>query len=173
MTDATPMMMPSMVRKLRKPVRANARQRRAQALLDRVHDPWKLPPRSAATLTAEALHHATSATGVGLRRIFDDPPVVQSHDAPAMTGDPGIVRDDDDRLAFGMQLAEQRHDFGGRAAVEIAGRLVGQQQLRSTHQRARDGHALPLAAGQLIRFVQQAIAEPDARQGVDRARCSA
>jgi hypothetical protein len=33
--------------------------------------------------------------------------------------------------------------------VEVAGRLVGQQQRGPVHQRARDGHALLLAAGEL------------------------
>ena len=79
---------------------------------------------------------------------------------------PGIVRDDDERLSIGMQIPNNAMISRGRAAVEIAGRLVGQQQLRSPNQRTSDGDALALAARKLIGFVLQAIAQADARQGV-------
>ena len=65
--------------------------------------------------------------------------------------------------------------------VEIAGRLVGEQQARRVDQRARDGDALLLAAGELARRVALAIAEADefqrsarplaARRAADRPRC--
>jgi hypothetical protein len=46
-------------------------------------------------------------------------------------------------------------------AVERAGRLVGQHQLRIVDQRAGDGHALLLAAGKLRRMVVHALGQAD------------
>jgi hypothetical protein len=38
------------------------------------------------------------------------------------------VGDDDDRLAFGVQRGEQAEDLLAGPAIEVAGRLVGQEQ---------------------------------------------
>ena len=48
-----------------------------------------------------------------------------------------------------------------RRGVEVAGRLVGEQQRRLGHQRARDRDALLLAARELGRRVLRAVGEPD------------
>ena len=68
-------------------------------------------------------------------------------------GDVGFVRDQDDGVAGLVQAGEQRHDLGAGLRVEVAGRLVGEQDRRVVHERARDGHALALAARQLVRPV--------------------
>ena len=52
--------------------------------------------------------------------------------------------------------------------VEVAGRLVGEEQRRLVHQRAGDGDALLLAAGELARQVVLAVGQADGgerRQG--------
>ena len=59
-----------------------------------------------------------------------------------------------------MQLAEQAHDVAARRRIEVAGRLVGQQDARLGDERARHRDALPLAAGHLARPVIHALAEP-------------
>ena len=46
---------------------------------------------------------------------------------------------------------QQVHDLGAGGAVEIAGRLVGKDELRAGRERAGDGDALLLAAGELRR----------------------
>src|SRR3954470_17941029 len=51
---------------------------------------------------------------------------------------------------------EYFHDSGGIVAVEVAGRLVGQEQSRRVDQGASDGDALLLAARQLARQVREA-----------------
>jgi len=51
----------------------------------------------------------------------------------------------------------------------VAGRLVGQQHARAVHQRARDSHALLLAAGELARVVIQPGAQAHALQQRTRA----
>ena len=61
-------------------------------------------------------------------------------------------------------LLEQLHDLHRGLRVQRAGRLVGQQDLRVVHQRPRDGHALHLAAGHLIRLLAQLVAQSDALQ---------
>ena len=48
-----------------------------------------------------------------------------------------------------LSLPEQVHHLAAGARVEIARRLVGQQDRRLVGQRAGDGHALLLAAGEL------------------------
>src|SRR5688500_10572246 len=69
--------------------------------------------------------------------------------------------DDDDGVAFGGQLVQQRHHLAAALRVERAGRLVGEDDLAAVHERARDGHALLLAAGELARPVAEALAEPE------------
>ena len=49
-----------------------------------------------------------------------------------------------------VQLVEQREDLVAGAAVEVAGRLVGEQDRRAVDQRPGDGDALLLAAGELV-----------------------
>ena len=53
------------------------------------------------------------------------------------------------------------------ARVEVAGGLVGEEHGGPGDERAGDGHALLLAAGELGGLVRQAVAEPD---GVDELR---
>ena len=56
--------------------------------------------------------------------------------------------------------AKRQHLVGG-VLVEIAGRLVGEQQQRLWRQRAADRDALLLPAGQLLRIAPREIAEPE------------
>ena len=57
--------------------------------------------------------------------------------------------DDDDGHAFVVDLPENVEDIGFGIFVEVAGRLVRQDELRLVHERARQGHAPLLAAGKL------------------------
>ena len=75
-------------------------------------------------------------------------------------GHVGIVGDEQDRPAAGMQVAQDGHHLGTAGAVEVAGRLVGQEQGRLGDQGAGDGDALLLPAGQLGRLVGQPVGEP-------------
>ena len=59
---------------------------------------------------------------------------------------------------------QQAHDLPPGLQVELAGRLVGDQQLRAPGQRPGDRDALLLAAGQLVRAVRGVLGEPDDRQ---------
>ena len=57
----------------------------------------------------------------------------------------------------------------GRAAVEGAGRLVGEQEARVVHERPRDGDALLLAARQLHGAMVGAVREADAAERLQGA----
>ena len=58
----------------------------------------------------------------------------------------------------------RREDLGSRRRVEVPRRLVGQDHLGAVHERAGDGDALLLAAGQLRGQVVPPRAEPDGVQ---------
>ena len=65
-----------------------------------------------------------------------------------------VVGDHDDRLAvLAVERLQQVQDLVARLAVEVAGRLVAQQQGRVGDDRAGDADALLLAAGELPRVV--------------------
>ncbi len=76
-------------------------------------------------------------------------------------GDLGIVGDQHQRGAVGGQLVQQLDHLGAGLGVEVAGRLVGEDDQRPLGQRAGDRHALALAAGQLRWPVGEPVAEPD------------
>ncbi len=70
-----------------------------------------------------------------------------------------FVRHQHDGLARVVELVKQPHDLVARRRVEVARRLVGEQNARSIHQRARDGDALALATRQLVGPVVHAVGQ--------------
>ena len=84
--------------------------------------------------------------------------VAHVDDAPRGAREILVVRDDDDRRPIGVQPLEQRDHLRAGVRVELARRLVGEQERRAVRQRARDRDALLLAAGQLRR--PMALASP-------------
>ena len=91
-----------------------------------------------------------------------------------VAGEREVVRDEHDRRPrFAVERLEQLDDARAGVAVEIAGRLVGEEDARRVGERARDGDALLLAAGELRREVIEPVAEPDAREQLARARAGA
>ena len=76
--------------------------------------------------------------------------LVQMHRARRAGRGVRIVRDHDDGLAvLAVERLEQAEDFVAGLAVEIAGRLVAEQQRRIGDDGARDADALLFAAGKL------------------------
>ena len=61
-----------------------------------------------------------------------------------------------------VELPEEREDLLAGLRVEVAGRLVGDQQGAAVDQRPGDRHALLLAAGELRRLVVEPVAQADA-----------
>ncbi len=71
--------------------------------------------------------------------------------------------------AFGpVEFAEEGHDVPAGARVQVAGRLVAEQDRRLVDQRPRDGDALLLAAGELVRPVVRAVGQADAAEQLER-----
>ena len=90
--------------------------------------------------------------------------------APGAIGGVRIVRDHHDGLAVvAVERLQQIENLVAGLAIEIAGRLVAQQQRRVGDDGAGDADALLLAAGQLPRVVLRAIGEADDLQRDRRA----
>ncbi len=82
------------------------------------------------------------------------------------------MRRDDERGARGARfLEEERGDLALEGRVEVAGRLVGEDEVGPRHERAGDRDALALAVRELVDRAALLAAEPDARE--ERARAVA
>src|SRR5262245_2033143 len=88
-----------------------------------------------------------------------DEAVTKHDDETRMRCDVRFVRDHYHRLTRVRETLEDAHDLFGRLRVEVTRRLVGEQHGRIVHQGARDGDALTLAAGKLVRTVVHAVLE--------------
>ena len=103
------------------------------------------------------------AVGDGHR--VDDATVGEEQHAVGVGGGDRVVGDHHDGLGEAVDgVAHEAEDLGAGAAVEVAGRLVGEDQLGLVGERAGDGDALLLAAGQFARSVLEPVGQPD---GVD------
>jgi hypothetical protein len=83
-----------------------------------------------------------------------DQPIADAHHALAILGRLRVVRDEDDGDApLLVQPLKEFHDLDAGLGVQVAGRLVGQDHRRPVDQRAGDGDALLLAAGEFVGLV--------------------
>ncbi len=101
-----------------------------------------------------------------------DQTVADHHGALGSGGHIGLVGDEHDRPAAGVQLVEQREHVGARRGVEVAGGLVGQDQGRVGDERTGNGDALLLAAGELAGSMVDAVRQPDPGERFQRATFS-
>ena len=98
---------------------------------------------------------------VRVRVVLDDRPsrmrMMRSRRPPTR-----VVGDDDGGLAaLPVEAPQERKHLGRARRVEVAGRLVGEEQGRLVHQRPREGDALLLAAGELHRPMVRALGQAD------------
>ena len=77
----------------------------------------------------------------------------------------GVVGGEADGGAVGVQLAEHLHQRVAALRIEVARRLVGEQDRRASGDRARDGDELLVTAGQLSGPLLRSRGESDAVQG--------
>ena len=101
-----------------------------------------------------------------------DPSVPDGEAARRARTDVRVVRDDDERVAGLVHAVEERKHLLARAGVEVAGGLVGEQQGRAVHERARDRDPLALAAGDLVREVIGPLREAHAPERLEGALAS-
>ena len=69
-----------------------------------------------------------------------------------------------------VDLLEEAEDVDRELRIEVAGGLVGEDERRLADDRARDGHALLLAAGEHARGIAAAPGEADALERLADAR---
>src|SRR5207248_730078 len=110
-----------------------------------------------------------AAKKMRMRLSFDHQTFVQPKTPRHALGETGVVRDDDGGDSESLiQLAEKRVDSFAGGLVEVAGRLVGEQQARLQNQRPGQCDPLLLAARELAGLVIEAVAEPDDLQHLAR-----
>ena len=103
--------------------------------------------------------------------VAHDTAVAERDDAVGMRGQRGIVRHEHERAAERpVERDEQLDDLLARGGVQVAGRLVGQEQARLAADGARDGHALLLASRELDRVVIHTVAQADFLEQIASAR---
>ena len=97
----------------------------------------------------------------GREVVAGDDAVADGDDAVGVFGDVGLVGDEDDGVAVGVELVEEGHDLVAGLGVEVSGGLVGEDDGGAVDEGAGDGDALALAAGELVGLVHHAGAEVD------------
>jgi hypothetical protein len=107
----------------------------------------------------------------GREFIRRQPAVHQRHHAVGAGGELRVVGDGDHRgVAVVDQLAQDGAHVLAAGAVEVAGRLVGQDQQRPVGQRTGDGHALALPAADLVRLLVRVAGQAEPFEQLQRAR---
>ena len=134
------------------------------ALRRRPADTTSRGSRSEISITAPA-HSIGRRVSSGF---VDDAAVEEVNVAIGVAGVARIVRDHADGRAALMQLVQQVHHRLAALRIEVAGRLVGEQNDRLAGDGARDGDALLLSAGQLTGQMLRAMRHADALERVGR-----
>ena len=98
----------------------------------------------------------------GAAILHDDALVHEQHVVGHLTGELHLVRDDDHGGVARGERANDVEHLAGQLGIERAGRLVEAEDVRIERQRPRNGDALLLAAGELMRIVVHARFQPDA-----------
>ena len=106
--------------------------------------------------------------------LLADAPVADVHDAVGDLRRARVVADDERRHALlARELGQELVDGGGARLVELAGRLVGDQQPRPVRERGAERDPLLLAAGELARVARlRGRAGRPARAARARARAA-
>src|ERR1035441_6012428 len=176
---ATPMKMPSIVsaersllRLMPRPAASNAIQRKDRASDSRdagCRPSWDAAAGGGGAGGLSAL--PSSGRPRGCRRLLGSPLVGQ--DEAVADGDDAVgnlshrpfVGDENDRqAAFAIERPDRPQNLLGRLRVEVARRLVGEQDRRVVDQGAGHRHALLLAAGKLVGMVARALGEAEQGQ---------
>ena len=122
----------------------------------------------------QELHERHQPRAACLLRGLDQHALLEVQQRARALGRARVVGHHQDRLAvLRDEQAQQVQDLVRALAVEVAGRLVAQQERRVGHDRARDRHALLLPARELAREVVHALREPhEAQRGLHVRRAA-
>ena len=133
---------------------SHARLRRLTRPVRRLWRAAAPPPAACACTRAADGQQALGGAG------FDELAVLHHRDlVRQVLDDAEVVRDEEIGDAeLLLQLLQQVEDLRLHRDVERRGRLVADDQPRLDRQRARDGDALALAAGELVRIARQRVA---------------
>ena len=97
--------------------------------------------------------------------------VAQTDRARGAGGEFDVVRDHDQRRAcLGIEVEDEFDDALARLGVEVAGRLVGEEDRGTVDERPCERNALLLAAGELRGVVAAAFLQADLAEEVGRLR---
>ena len=80
--------------------------------------------------------------------------------------DIGLVGDEDDCVAFGLELVEQRHNFNTGFGIQITCGLIREDDGRTVDESAGDGDALALTARKLVGLVMHSRFQADVGEGL-------
>src|SRR5579872_2632894 len=105
-----------------------------------------------------------STIDVGRSGFLEDDAVAHHDLALGPVGDVLLVRDHDDRAPLLIERPEHLHDLVAGCRIEVAGGLVGQDDLGVVDKCAGDCDALLLAARKLEGAVIQPLAQADSRR---------
>src|ERR1700722_13650636 len=114
------------------------------------------------TSAPQVPHPLEDRIGGGLFELAYHGPVGQEDDPVRVGGSPRVVRDHDDGLAkFRHRLTEKAEQVRGGIGVQVAGGLIGEDEVRPVDQRAGTRNALLLAAGKLTGTVLEPVADTE------------
>src|SRR4051812_32613716 len=110
-------------------------------------------------------HGGDDLVTLRVAQLVDDAPVGEEDDAVGVGRRDRVVGHHHHGLVVVVDAASQQlEDLGAGAAVEVAGRLVGEHDLGPAHQRPGHGDPLLLTPRELVGPVREAVAQAD---GVD------
>ena len=110
----------------------------------------------------EGHHPLEDGRCIRIDELVDEDPVGQEHHAVGVGGGVGVVGDHDDGLAELVDAAAQEaQHLGAGPRVEVAGGLVGEDDVGPGGHRTGAGDALLLAAGELAGPVGEPVGQPD------------
>ena len=103
------------------------------------------------TRSRRVRHRVRRLSGVAQGDVVDDLAVTHDQHPVGVGGDPGVVGHQHGCLTLlPAEPGQQRHDLVAARPVEVAGRLVREEQGRRCGQGAREGDPLLLATGDLL-----------------------
>src|SRR6202049_2945722 len=165
-TAPTPIMMPSMVRMLRILLRASARMANRRMLIKSIRS-LLFRYCCFASARRQCCQNFGGAGTLAHGRIAQNLAVAKEHGATRQTPHVWLVCDQQNgQPASVIEPLKRVHNFYARPRVQIARRLVGQQDRRIVYQGSRDGYALWLPAGKLRGMVVASALQANQAQGL-------